>query len=166
MIEIVLIPKDRIGVIKSKKAKKELEEMLNVKLNFDDNTVLIDGEGLELFKAKTIVKAVGRGFSPVRAFRLVEDEMQFEIIDLGDITENKMKRIKSRIIGAGGKTREYIENSTYCFVSVYGKTISIIGTYENIQNAKAAIKMIMDGARHSSVYRFLDKIKSEVKKPF
>ena len=166
MIDTVLIPRDRIGVIKSKKAKEELEEMLNVKLNFDDNTVLIDGEGLELFKAKTIVKAIGRGFSSVRAFRLMEDDIQFEIIDLGDLTESKMKRMKSRIIGAGGKTRNYIEDSTNCFISVYGKTVSIIGTYEDMQNAKAAIQMIMDGARHSSVYRFLDKIKSKVKKPF
>lgn len=166
MIETVLVPKDRIGVIKSKKAKTELEEMLNVKLSFDDNLVVIKGEGLELFKSKTIVKAIGRGFSPVRAFRLIEDEIQFELMDLGDLTENKLKRMKSRIIGAGGKTREYIESSTNCSISVYGKTISIIGTYEDIMNAKKAIEMIMDGARHSSVYRFLDKMKSKVKKPF
>ena len=72
MIETVLVPKDRIGVIKSKKAKKELEDMLNIKLSFDDNLVVINGEGLELFKAKSIVKAIGREILDSRGNPTVE----------------------------------------------------------------------------------------------
>ena len=166
MKENVMIPKDRIGVIKSKKTKEELESSLNVKLDFLENSVEIDGEGIELFKAKTIAKAVARGFSPLHAFELMKDDYALEVMELGNFSENKIGRIKSRTIGANGKTRAYIENSTKCFVSVYGKTISIIGLYDDIKNAKKAIEMIINGVEHASVYKFLDKIRAEVKKPF
>ncbi len=166
MKEVVLVPKDRLGVIKSKKTKEELENLLNVKLSFIENSVEIDGEGIELFRAKMIVKAIGRGFSPPRAFDLINEEKELEIIDISKFSDKKIGTIRSRIIGTNGKTRKYIEDSTNCFVSVYGKTISIIGTYDEIKNSKEAIGMIIDGARHVSVYNFLDKIRPKVKKPF
>ena len=153
MKEIILIPKERINII-NENLIKELEK-LNVKINVQDNSIEIDGEGLELYQAKNIIKAIGRGFSPERAFRLLNEEEQLEIIELKEYTENKIKNIKSRVIGSEGKTRMIIEKDTKASVSVYGKTISIIGEFEQIKKAKEAIDMLIRGAKHSKVYRFL-----------
>jgi len=157
MIESVLVPKDRLGVIKDEKTRKEVEDKLNVKITFDDNTVLLDGEGLEFYQAKNIIKAIGRGFSPPRAFRLFNDEEVLEIITL-PFADKKNDRIKSRVIGTGGKMRGEIELKTKASVSVYGKTISIIGTYKQIKNAKEAIEMLINGAEHKTVYTFLSRL--------
>lgn len=157
MIESVLIPKDRVGVIKDQKAKKEVEEKLGVKITFEENAVLIDGEGLEFYQAKNIVKAIGRGFSPKNAFRLFDDEQTLEIIEL-TFVDRKNDRIKSRVIGAGGRMREEIEMKTGASVSVYGKTISIIGKYEQIKHAKEAIEILINGAEHKTVYNFLNRL--------
>ncbi|MBU3896696.1 MAG: KH domain-containing protein [Nanoarchaeota archaeon] len=158
MIESILIPKDRLGVIKHKKTREEVEKKLDVKLKFEENAIIIDGEGIPLFVAINIVKAIGRGFSPPKAFRLFDEDQSLEIIEL-DYSENKSNRIKSRIIGSEGKTREEIEKYTKASISIYGKTISIIGTREEINNAKEAIKMFMLGSEHITVYDFLRRLK-------
>ena len=115
---------------------------------------------LSEFTAKNIVHAIGRGFSPERAFMLMKgDTMTLEIIHLADFTrsEKAMNRKRGRIIGRSGKSRNVIEDITDTMISVYGKTISIIGPYENVPMAREAIIRLLEGARHSAVYRFLEK---------
>ena len=114
-------------------------------------------KGLDLYKTKLIVKAVGRGFSPANAFRLLNDEEQLEIIDLKEYGESKMRVIKSRLIGGAGKTRKLLEKCSGCCVSVYGKTVSLIGKYEQLEIAKEAVNMILYGAKLTNVYGFLHK---------
>ena len=162
MIDTVLIPADRIGVIKNKKAKKEIEDTLKVKIKFSGNLVEIEGRGLELYRAKLIAKAIGRGFSPERAFRLFDEEQLLDIIELKEFSEKRAATIKSRIIGRKGRAREEIENATGAAVSVYGKTVSLIGKWEEVNQAKEAILMILQGSRHASVYKYLEKIRKRV----
>jgi ribosomal RNA assembly protein len=154
MIESVNVPKDRINVIKDEKAKRGVENSVNVKLSFDENTVVIEGEGLDLFTAKNVIKAIGRGFAPDKAFRLLDEEQVLEVIEIGEET-NKLKIIKSRLIGTKGKTRRMIEEFSGASLSVYGKTVSIIGKYEQLNIAKEAVKMIILGSKHAKVYKFL-----------
>lgn len=152
MKEVLLIPKDRINVL-NEETIKTIEKEVRVKISIKENIVEIEGEGLNLFQAKNIIKAIGRGFSPLNALKLLEDK-ELEIID---IPGKNIKRIKSRIIGTRGKTRKFIEEMTGCCLSVYGKTVSIIGNYEELGDARKAIEMFIKGASHSSVYRFLGK---------
>ena len=157
MKEIIMIPEERVGIVRDKETKERLERELEVKLTFDGNAVDIEGEGLELYKAKLIVKAVGRGLSPPNAFRLLSDEEQLEIIDLKEYTENKIEIIKARLIGRGGKTRKLIEKHSGCAISIYGKTVSLIGKFEQLEIAKEAVNMILYGAKLTTVYGFLQK---------
>ena len=160
MKDVVMVPKDRIGVIKSKDTIDRFEKKLDIKISLVDNMVEIEAEdGLSLYQGKTIIKAIARGFAPVKAERLLEEEVQLEVLDLGHFTENKLKVIKARIIGKEGSMREEIEMGSGTYVSVYGKTVSLIGTYEQIKIAKDAINMIIDGAMLPTVKRFLMKSK-------
>ncbi|MEM5804640.1 MAG: KH domain-containing protein [Candidatus Aenigmatarchaeota archaeon] len=153
--DAILIPEDRLESMK--KAKLKIEKTLGVSLDFSENSVEIEGEdGLKVMQAKNVVKAIGRGFAPERAERLFKEEQMLEILDVG-----ANDRIKSRIIGTEGKTRHEIEKSTDASVSVYGKTVSIIGTWEQVKNAKEAIEMLINGSEHKTVYRFLEKLRKE-----
>jgi len=78
---------------------------------------------------------------------------------LKGFSDKKMKIIKSRLIGTGGKTRRMIENFSGCAVSIYGKTVSIIGRYNQMEIAKEAVNMIIRGAKHSKVYESLQRAK-------
>jgi ribosomal RNA assembly protein len=171
------IPKERVGVLigPEGKTKKSIEEKLSVELRIDSETgdiTLMLAENAKdpslLFKAKDVVTAIGRGFSPEHAFRLIHDEEAIlDVIDLRTIfgrSESDIKRVKGRIIGMDGKTRRIIEELTDANICVYGHTVSIIGNMEKAQAAREAIQMLINGSQHSTVYRFLHRKRRELKK--
>ena len=153
----VKIPKERIGVLigPNGKVKRGIEENLNVTLEIDsetgDVTINMNEDSKDpslLFKARDMVLAIGRGFSPQRAFRLLQDDAMLTIIDLRDIfgkSKSDIRRVKGRIIGKEGKTRRIIEEYTNSYVSVYGHTVSIIGGVEESEIAREAINMLIKG---------------------
>jgi ribosomal RNA assembly protein len=90
-----------------------------------------------------------------------------DMIDLRLIfgkSESDIRRVKGRIIGMDGKTRRIIEELTETSICVYGHTVSIIGNMEQVQAAREAIQMLIDGSSHGTVYRFLHRKRRELKK--
>jgi ribosomal RNA assembly protein len=173
----VKIPGNRIGALVGPDGtvKNVIERKLKVKLDVDsDNgTVQITlpttaEDPTVLFRAKEVVTAIGRGFAPEHAFRLLDDEeIMFEVIELRDIvgrSPSDLKRLKGRIIGKEGKTRKIIEELTEANITIFGHTIGIIGYPEQLSIAREAVKMLIGGSLHGSVYRFLHKKRSELKK--
>lgn len=173
----VRIPKERVGVLigPDGKVKRYLEERLQVKLEIESESGGVEitlNEGAtdpSLFlRAKDVVTAIGRGFAPDQAFRLIcNEETVFDSIDLRQIfgrSESDIRRVKSRIIGMNGKTRRTIEELTEADVVVYGHTVGIIGTFEQVDAARNAVQMIIQGSEHHTVYNFLQKKRRELKK--
>ena len=171
------IPRERVGVLigPEGKTKKHVEEKLKVELQIDseagDVTIMMAEKADDpsmLFKAKDLITAIGRGFSPEHAFRLVRDEeAMLDLIDLRSVfgkSDADIKRVQGRIIGTNGKTRRIIEELTDTNVSVYGHTVCIIGTVEQLQIAREAIEMLVKGSMHGTVYRFLQRKRRELKK--
>jgi ribosomal RNA assembly protein len=167
--QILKIPKERIAVLIGTKGetKKEIEEKTHTQLNITrEGEVSITGNSFDTWITKQIVKAIGRGFSPKKALTLLEEDSQFEIIELKDWakTENSMKRLKGRVIGEKGKAKDTIERLTETYISVYGKTICIIGESKRVMAAKKAIEMLLSGSKHSTVFSFLEKERKRWKK--
>jgi ribosomal RNA assembly protein len=172
----VKIPKERVGILVGPegKTKKYIEEKLQVKLDIDKEgsvTVILSENCTDpslLLRAKDIVTAIGRGFPPETAFRLIRNEDDiFDMIDLRLIfgrSDSDMKRIKGRIIGTEGKTRKLIEELTEADVVVYGHTIGIIGSFTEADAARNALQMIIDGCEHHTMYNYLQKKRTELKK--
>ena len=91
--------------------------------------------------------------------------MVLDIIDVTDVadTPDKLARIRGRIIGRDGKAREQIENMTGTSISVYGKTVAIIGLPEQMNDAHTAVSMLISGSEHTSVFSYLDRKRKEAK---
>ncbi len=89
----------------------------------------------------------------------MDEEENLEVIELTEFNDKKLKIMKARLIGTNGKTWKMIENFSGCSFSVYGKTVSIIGKYEQMDVAREAVKMILRGSKHSKVYGFLHQAK-------
>jgi ribosomal RNA assembly protein len=173
----VRIPKERVGVLVGPdgKVKQNIEEKLMVELEIESEaggvTIVLSERSNDpslLFRAKDVVTAIGRGFSPEHAFRLLRNEEDiFDFIDFRVVfgrSESDIKRVKGRIIGANGKTRKLIEELTDASVVVYGHTIGFIGTFEQVDVARNAVQMLIDGSQHHTVYRYLQRKRSEFKK--
>jgi ribosomal RNA assembly protein len=173
----IKIPGDRIGALVGPdgSVKSVIERKLSVSLEVDseDGTVQVTlpstvEDPTVLFRAKEVVTAIGRGFAPDHAFRLLDDdEIVFDVIDLREIvgrSPSDLKRLKGRVIGKEGKTRKIIEELSEANISVYGHTISIIGYPEQSTIAREAVSMLIRGSLHGTVYRFLHKKRRELKK--
>jgi len=173
----VKVPRERIGALVGPdgRVKANIEKKLSIRLRIDSQTGDIQitlmptaQDPTVLFRAKEIVTAIGRGFSPEHAFRLLEDdETMLEVIDLRETvgrSQSDIKRLKGRVIGKEGKTRRIIEELTEANISVYGHTISIIGEIDQVEIAKEAVRMLIRGSLHGTVYRFLHRKRRELKK--
>jgi len=173
----VKVPKERIGALigPDGHVKESVEKQLSVELQIDsqtgDITITLSPKATDpslLFRAREVITAIGRGFSPERAFKLLRnDDIILLVIDLRDMvgrSQSDIKRLKGRIIGKEGKTRRIIEELTDANVSVHGNTVAIIGDMDQAEAAREAIEMLIRGSQHRTMYRFLHKKRRELKK--
>lgn len=159
-MEFLSIPEERLGVLigVNGNVKKEIERRSKVKLKIEGTSVSISGEGIAAWRVRDVVHAIGRGFNPEYAFMLFNEDYVFETINLKDfVGEKSWGRLRGRVIGEGGKVKRYIEKTTGALISIYGKTIAFIGTYDDVSLAREAVSMLLSGAKYGTVRRFLEQ---------
>ena len=164
------IPLARVAVVigTQGKVKKEIEEATKTHIQIDSaegDVFLAGDDALGLYSAREIVSAIGRGFNPDIAMLLLKQDYASEHIIIDDYAKTKKHeiRLRGRVIGAEGKARKVVEELTDCHVSVYGKTITIIGEIEAVGICRQAIEKLLAGSQHSSVYRWLEKKRKEMR---
>ncbi len=170
MFDTVLIPKDRIAVLigPGGKVKKQIEKIGKCKLSIDsqENEVTVDAqEAVDLWLASQVVEAIGRGFSPEIAQKIFKENFSYEKISITDYAGNsdkKLRRLRGRVIGQQGKSRRRIAFETGTDVVVYGKTVGIIGPDDRVPIARKAIDMLLSGAQHAKVFKFIEKQMEEI----
>lgn len=161
----IRIPKERIPILIGVKGeiKRKISKLTNTKItvNSKEGDVLIDGEdGLGVYNAKKIIQAIGRGFNPDIALTLLEDDVIFEVMNITDYsrnTKNDLQRLKARVIGRKGKAKQMIQDLSNVFLSIYGKTVSILGKTEDVDTVRHAINNLLSGSRHGKVYAYLER---------
>ena len=165
------IPKERVAILigVKGKVKKQLEGygQCRIEVDSEEGDVKLSGkDSVKLYMMKDLVKSIGRGFNPDIAQLLLKQDYCLEIVSMNEYANSKesMQRLKGRVIGAKGKSRAIIEKLTETFISVYGKTISIIGTTESVAIAKKAIVDLLEGGQHATIYKMLEKAHHELRK--
>lgn len=169
----VRIPDDRLGVLigSGGSTKKRIEEKTgtSISVDRDDGTVEVvapdTGDPVGLLKARDIALAIGRGFSPPRAERLLRDDTYLGVIDIKQVTgkhdKSSLWRIRSRLIGLQGRARSRIEELSGCSMSVYGSTVALIGQERQLEGATRAIELLLHGSEHAAVFHLLARLKRE-----
>jgi ribosomal RNA assembly protein len=171
--QVVRIPVERVGAVIGKEGatKRYLESEMGVKLLVEsrEGLVTLKAESAlktDPFSATRVIEAIGRGFSPQRARRLLDEGTSLEVIDLRDYagkSVNSLERIRGRVIGLKGKSRRVIEELTGCNLSVYGRTVAIIGDAQEVQQASEAVRSLATGSQHKTVYNVLQKARTKRK---
>jgi ribosomal RNA assembly protein len=165
------ITKDRIAVLIGTKGETkqdlERETKCNIQVDSVEGDVTLSGkDAVTLFALREVIKAIARGFNPDLAKQLLKQDYILEIISLNDYSREKshQQRLKGRVIGMDGKARNTIEDLTECYVSVYGKTIAIIGKVEMVGVCKRALESLLSGSPHANVYKWLERQRRLLKK--
>lgn len=165
------IPQERLAVLigTDGSVKKELESLTSTAIRIDskEGDIFITGsDPIGLYNIREIIQAIGRGFNPEIAKLLLKPDYCFEVVNLQEYckTKNDMIRLKGRVIGTDGKSRRLIESLSEVNISVYGKTIAIIGEAQKVMVARKAVDSLLTGSTHSKVYRWLESQRRETKK--
>jgi len=174
MTQSVRIPTDRIGVLigRNGSTKAKIEKRTGVELSIDSEEGEVDIDhthakdpSMSLSVANVVI-AIGRGFSPQKALKLLEEDYFLEVFDIRDYVGKKkehVRRMRARIIGTRGKTREIIEELTGAHMSIYGNTVAVIGDSLQIDIARRAVDMLLSGSEHAAVYHFLEGRRAHLK---
>lgn len=121
---------------------------------------------IDPFKAAEIVAAIGRGFAPERAMALLGEDRALHVIDLREFagkSPSQIGRIKGRIIGERGRARRSMESLTGASISVYGRTVAVIGSAASLKMAVEAISSLSSGSMHGAVYGRLEAARRQQK---
>jgi ribosomal RNA assembly protein len=170
------IPRDRVGALigPKGKSKRKIERFFGVTIEIESDSGSVEitlnpgnRDVTAIFTVQNVVKAIGRGFSPQRAEILANEDYNLHIIDLteyGGTSKNAVARLKGRIIGKNGRSRELIEELTETRISVYGNTVAYIGNPEGLEAAREALMKLIKGSFHKTVYNYLYAWRRKMKK--
>ena len=151
------ITQKRIKVLRGdRKIINRIEQLCScrISLEAEDTIEIKGGDAYSEFSAKNILYAFGRGFDLDTACRLNDMDQYFASIDIEQLAsnDNRKRQIKSRIIGTDGRTKKYIESVSGAHISIYGDTVSFIGTIEEINEAETAVNTLLEGGTHRLAY--------------
>jgi len=166
------VPEDRVAVVigPGGRTKRTIAAATSTELEVDaeEGEVCVRGpdtDPMGVLKARDIVLAIGRGFSPERAMRLLKENTFLGVLDIkfatGHREKSALRRIRSRVIGTRGRARERIEELSGCSMSVYGSTVALIGEEEQLERATRAVELLVRGSEHSTVFHLLARLKRD-----
>jgi len=148
-----------------KKAIPKIESSIKVKLGFNKSNVSIKGEEFNEFLVEKILRAVDFGFDVSDALLLKNEDFVLEFVNVKEHTRRKnLEEVRSRIIGTQGKAKRTIEELTGGVLCIHSNVVGIIVDSEHLESAVQGVILLIQGAKHSHVFAYLEKQNAELRK--
>lgn len=165
MEEFVSIPEERMKLLRADpRIVIRIEKLTNAKIKLHEDISIDHKDPIIVYRLKQVFMAFGRGFDSDTALNLLDEDFILNVIHISEFagkSESRRSVLRARVIGREGKAKKKIEKDCDVKISVYGKTVSVIGKWDGVNLARKSIEKLLSGSEHSSVYRFLEERKTE-----
>jgi len=94
-----------------------------------------------IMKARDLIKLLARSIPVQQAVKILQDDMQADIVKVGGLVRNKeiFVRRRQRLLGPDGATLKALELLTECYILVQGNTVSCMGPYKGLKTVRQVI---------------------------
>lgn len=94
-----------------------------------------------IVKARDLIKLLSRSVPAQQALKVLQDDVHCDIIKISGYVRNKDRFVKrrQRLLGPNGSTLKALELLTKCYILVQGNTVSCMGSFQGLKQARRVI---------------------------